>query len=135
MWLSVSLLEWYFDAVFSGAQELGIIGIMPKVGAIALLTGVVFGSVQRQRSLLLFIIPVATAHVFVTAAGLFERSIPYPSHDGAVTVPFLLVQLAICTYLVFRTARLASLFVAIFALTYSWFAGFIGAMALTGDWL
>ena len=135
MWLSVSLLEWYFGAVFSTARDMGIIGIMPKVGAIALLTGVIFASTQRQRSLLLFIIPVVTAHVFVAAAGLFERSIPYPSHDGAITIPFLLVQLTICTYLVFRTGRLASLFLAIFALTYSWFAGFIGAMALTGDWL
>ena len=135
MWLSVSLLEWYFDAVFASASDLGIIGIMPKVGAIALLAGIIFGFVQRQRSLLLFFIPVVTAHVFVAVAGLFERSITYPSNDGVATVPFLLVQVAICTYLVFKTARLASLSLAIFALTYSWFAGFIGAMALTGDWL
>ena len=135
MWLSVFLLEWYFDAVFSSAPDLGIIGIMPKVGATALLTGVVFGLVERQRSLLLFVIPIVTAQVFVAAAGLFERSIAYPADDGAVTVPFLLVQLAICTYLVFKTGRAGSLSLAIFALTYSWFAGFISAMALTGDWL
>ena len=133
MWLSASLLEWYFDAVFANASD--IIAVVAKIGATALLAGVILGLVQRQRSLLLFFIPVVTAHVYVAGAGLFEKSMTYPSNDGPAVVPFLLMQLAVCLYLVFRTARVAGLFLAIFALTYSWFAGFIGGMALTGDWL
>jgi len=135
MWLSASLLEWYFDGIFASASDLGILGIVPKVGATALLAGVILGLIQRQRSLLLFLIPVVTAHIYVAVTGLFERSMTYPSNDLAASVPFLLIQLAVCLYLVFKTARIAALFLAIFALTYSWFAGFIGAMALTGNWL
>ena len=135
MWLSSSLLEWYSGAVVANASDLPFIGVMAKVGAACLLAGVTLGLVQRQRSLLLFLIPLLTAHLYVVGAVLFERSMAYPSNDGRVVVPFLLMQLAGCLYLVFRTARVAALFLAIFALTYSWFAGFIGGMALTGDWL
>lgn len=134
MWLSASLLEWYFDAVSAGA-DLGIIGIMAKLGATALVVGVVLGVVGKQRPLLLFLLPIATAHAYVAAAAFFEGSMSYPSHYEAVAVPFLLTQLAICLYLVFKTARVAALFLAIFVLTYSWHAGFIGGMALSGDWL
>lgn len=135
MWLSASLLEWYADAIFASWSNLGILEIVAKVGATALLAGVFLGFIRRQRSLLLFLIPVVTAHVYVAVAGLFERSMTGPSNDLPASVPFLLMQLGICLYLVFKTARVAALFLAIFALTYSWFAGFIGAMALTGDWL
>ena len=131
MWLSVSLLEWYFEAIFASTTDLGILEVVPKIGATTLLAGVILGVIQRERSLLLFFIPVITAHVYVAGTGMFERSMNYDS----VGVPFLLMQLAICLYLVFRTARVAALFLAIFVLTYSWFAGFIGSMALTGDWL
>ena len=132
MWLSASLLEWYLDAIF--ASDLGILGIIVKVGGIALIAGVILGLIERQRSLLLFFVPFVTAHIFVAGAELFERSMTYPN-DGTATYPFLLTQLAICTYLVFKTARVASLFLAIFVLTYSWFAAFLGSMALTGNWL
>lgn len=134
--MSISLLEWYFEAIFPlQSTELGIIGTMAKVGAACLLAGVVLGLIQRHRPLLLFLIPAATAHLYVAGAGWFERSMPYPPGDRLAVVPFLLLQLALCLYLVFRTARVAGVFLAIFALTYSWFAGFIGGMALTGDWL
>lgn len=135
MGLSVSLLEWYVEAIFARPSDLGMIGWIPKVGGAALLVGIILGVIRRQRSLLLFLIPLGVAHLFVALAGMFERSMTTPSNDLPVTIPFLLLQLAICTWLVYKSGRLAALFLAIFVLTYSWFAGFIAAMALTGDWL
>ena len=50
---------------------------------------------------------------------------------------FFAAQLVLAGTLVYRArgARVAAAFLALFSLSYSWFAGFIATMAFTNRWL
>lgn len=137
MWLSYSLADWYLEAVFTRTFNLWPLDVIAKVGALALVVGIVLGLAYRERRLLWFLVPVASGHGFVLMSAVYANSMLRPSRSEGVTVPFLVVELVVCAYLVYRLtgSRLAASLLSAFTLSYACFAAFIAQMSLTGDWL
>lgn len=136
IWLFRALPDWFFSSILSPFQA-GMLTSIPSAGTVCLAIGLalaVFG--RRQPWLAAFAVPVLATQAFVAIAGALRGQLTVES--ATVTVyAFLAVQLVLAGVLVYRTggARIAASFLALFSLSYAWFAGFIATMAFTDRWL
>lgn len=126
---------WYFGSLvlWPGAP---VLQIVPWAGVIGLCVGLAWGTVKQQAALCRLAVSPVLSHAMVGIAFLFagqmELSISYWLTSG-----FLLVQLAILSFLVFRFKgmRIPAVSLSIFGMSYALFAAYVGGMALTNTWL
>lgn len=135
-WLFWALPDWFFSSILSPLQA-GPLSLIPSAGTICLAIGLalaIFG--HRQPRLLGFFIPILLTQAFVALAGFMRGQLATDSAT-AVIYAFFAVQLVLAGLLIYRatSARMAAAFLALFALSYAWFAGFIAGMAFTNQWL
>lgn len=135
IWLFFALAQWYFPTIFSPLSA-GYLTLIPAIGVVSLVFGVVLGIRARRRSLLLFGLLALASHVYVAIAGFFRGSLP-GSDSHPLLLAFLLVEVVISCYLVYRLkgVRIPAIFLAIFTSSYAGMACFIAAMSFTNDWL
>lgn len=136
IWLFTALPGWFFPSILSPLQA-GPLSLIPSAGIACLLIGLVLAILgRRQPRLFAFVIPVLLTQGFVALAGFLRGQL---TNDTATAViyGFFAVQLVLAGILVYRAggARIAAAFLALFALSYAWFAGFIAGMAFTNQWL
>lgn len=110
--------------------------LVPAVGLTGLVVGIALGAMKRNATLLLFIIPALLSELLVGVAGLFRGQMRGDPTDWLIGA-FLIVQLLLCSYLIWRAkgARIAAAPLAIFSMSYAAFATFIAMMAFNDTWL
>ena len=135
LWLVSALPVWYFSAIANPFRA-GILSFIPFVGTLGLVAGGVIGVVQRARALLLFFFPFAVSECYVAIAGSLRGQLR-GNESLAPSCIFILVQLALIGYFVYRgrRARLAALALSLFSASYALFALFVGGLAFADDWL
>lgn len=128
---------WYLGALDAISKpDAFLFGFISWAGIIGLMFGLLWGIVNRHVALCWFVISPVLSSMMFGITGLFARQL-----DSLVTewlfLGFLLVQLAILSFLVFRSRgmRIPAISLSVFGFCYALFAGFFGAMALTGAWL
>ncbi|HZT35269.1 MAG TPA: hypothetical protein VFA15_05075 [Nitrososphaera sp.] len=109
-----------------------LLALIPFIGLVCLLVGVVMGIIERRRTLWLFLIPFIASECYVGIAALFHGHLS--AH--ATLVPaciFAFVQIVLIAYLVYRLrgADPAVWALAVFSLSYAASAYFVGQMAWT----
>ncbi len=124
---------WYFGSLASGGHALEIV---PWAGVVGLVLGIAWGTVKQQAPLCWFAVSPALTHVMVGIAFLFAGQMKL-SPSYWVLSGFLLLQLAVLGYLVFRFKgmRIPAVSLSIFGMSYAVFAAYVGGMALTNTWL
>lgn len=134
VWLFLAQAEWYFPCILSPLSA-GPLTWVPSIGIVALLAGIILGIKAGRPSLLLFGLLAFASHLFVAVAGFFRGAI----HESNMLIvcSFLLLQLAAAVYLVYRLkgVRLSATLLALFTLSYAWFAAFIASMSFNDTWL
>jgi hypothetical protein len=135
LWLVLALPEWFFSAFLHPVSG-GPLTIVPAVGTASLCLGLVLGLISRERSLLLFLLPWAASETFVAIAGVARGRLT-STGVGPILIGFLIAQLLLSAYLLYRTRTRpwAAAALGLFSLTYAVFAAFVAGMALTDDWL
>jgi hypothetical protein len=134
-WLFFALPQWYFSAALNPLSE-GVLTAVPAVGSLCLAIGVIWAAVNRQMLTLIFLISPAASQLFVAAAG-FLRGEVHGSTTGAALIVFLILQLVLISYLVYRLhgARFAASAFAVFCMSYALAAAFVASMAFNDSWL
>ncbi len=81
------------------------------------------------------LLPVAS-QVLVVVAGFMRGSLREEANQP-ILLAFLLLQIAVAAYFVFRLngARLSAAALAVFTVSYALFAAFVAAMAFSDTWL
>ena len=136
LWLLSALPLWYRSAV-ANPLRLGIFSLIPFIGSLALVGGVVVGILQRRPLLLIFVASPVMSECYVAAAGALRGQV----RGNAGLIPasiFAAVQAAfLIWFLIYslKGARLAASALALFCASYAFFAWFVGAMAFANDWL
>jgi hypothetical protein len=92
--------------------------------------------VQRRRELFLFFFPFIASECYVAVTWFFHGQLPGNASLLPICI-FTFLQIALIAYLVYRLrqARLATLALTVFSLSYAWFAYFFGQMAWTNTFL
>jgi hypothetical protein len=135
-WLFTALPDWFFSSILSPSQA-GPLSLIPSAGIVCLVVGLALTIPARGRSrLLAVLIPVLLTQAFVALAG-FMRGQLATGPATTVIYAFFAVQLILAGILVYRAGggRIAASFLALFSLSYAWFAGFIAGMSFTNQWL
>ena len=135
VWLSFALPNWYFSALLAPFSA-GILTAIPALGIVGLTIGAVWGLMKRRRGLLMFLLLSAASQVLVVVAGFMRGSL----RDGAdqpILLAFLLLQIVVAGFFVFRLkgARLPAAALAVFTVSYALFAAFVATMAFRDTWL
>lgn len=135
IWLSLALPEWYFSTVVAPFSA-GALSAIPAIGVVCLVIGSIWGGLKRWRELLVFSTMPIASQVLVAVAG-FVRGAVEASASNFVLSVFLLFQLALAGYFVFRLkdTRPQALMLAVFGMSYAFFASFIASMAFGDVWL
>ena len=125
----------YFHAAAHPFQG-GVLTLVPFIGALGLIAGCVIGILQQRRELLLFFSPFIASQCYVTLALFFDGRFP----GDASLLPlcmFIFPQIALIAYIAHKLkgARLATLGLTVFSLSYTWLAYLVGQMAWTDTWL
>jgi hypothetical protein len=136
IWLFRALPDWFFSSILSPFQA-GMLTSIPSAGTVCLAIGLalaIFG--RRQPRLFAFVVPVLATQAFVAIAGFMRGQLTTDSAT-AVIYAFFAVQIVLAGILIYcaTSARIAAAFLAIFSLSYAWFAGFVAGMAFTNQWL
>ena len=138
LWLFLAVPSWYFAAVKSPLSA-GPLTAIPFLGILCLAIGVVWGAVKRNRSLFIFLVPLAASQILVIVAGFLRGALrPDPNHIISwILGTFILLQIVWSAFIVFRLrgARWPGAALAIFNSSYALFAAFVAAMAFSDDWL
>jgi len=138
MWLPLALPRWYIDGA-THPFAAGALTLLPAVGMVSLVLGVVLGALSRRSGLLWFVSLFVLSEALVAAAGLMRGQAPL----GGSTLlnvglwTFLGVQLAVSGYLIYRTkgARLSAAALGLHSVAYAATASFVAAMSFTDTWL
>lgn len=139
IWLLTALPSWYFEAALAPLSA-GVLTIVPALGVLALIVGVILGGIKRQRELLWFLTLFGASELLVVVAG-FERgqvrANGTESFLNTFFLSFLAAQLAVSGYLTYRfkEARASALALSLFCITYAAAAAFVAAMSFTDSWL
>ena len=135
VWLILALPNWFFSTIIHPFSA-GPLTLVPTIGVICFCSGVILGIRNREKSLLAFILPVLLSEMLVAAAG-FMRGALRGSASNPVVYGFLILQLLIAVYLVFRLrgSRVAATLLAVFSILYALFAVFIAGMSFNDTWL
>ena len=134
-WLFTALPKWFFSSVLSPFGA-GALTLIPAIGTVCLVLGVVLAIRLRIGALWTFAIPALISQVFVAMAGYFRGAFTNSS-AGPILTGFLTIQMALSFYLVYRQRKQwppASL-LAVFNIAYALYAWFIATMAFTDQWL
>ncbi len=134
-WLFFALPKWFFSSILAPFSA-GALTLIPVAGIVCLIIGIVLAVRLRAKSLWVFAFPALASQALVTIAG-FMRGAFANSSSVLVLFAFLAIQLGLSSYLVyrFREARLPAILLAVFSLSYAFYASFIAGMAFTDDWL
>jgi hypothetical protein len=135
IWLSFALPEWYFMAALNPFAE-GVLTAVPALGALCLIVGVAVALARVELHAFAMAISPALSQAFVAIAGALRGA--FPGDAGTpVTLGFLALQVCLVGYLIYRLRGqlLSAVPLAIFALSYAFFATFIAAMAFSDVWL
>jgi len=138
IWLLTALPTWYSEGAahpFSG----GALTLVPAIGLLSLLIGIIMGAIARRRGLLWFLLPFAFSECLVCVAGVMRGRVPY-SQSAPLEIAlyiFLAAQVAVCGYLIYRLkgARISATALAIFSVTYAVAGMFVAGMSFTDNWL
>jgi hypothetical protein len=135
LWLMWGLPVWFFSTV-AHPFSTGPLSLIPFLGVISLVAGVICGVIKRDERLLPFLLSVSLSEVYVAVAGLLRGRV----QDFPATVAgygFIAVQLATVLLIAIRTKnpKVASLLLGIFCFTYALAAAFLAAMSFTNSWL
>ena len=136
LWLtSVGLVVQYFTTAARPLQA-GMLTLIPFIGTLGLVAGLVMGIAQRRRPLFLFFFPFVVSECYVAIATWFHGRLPGNTSLVLICM-FTFLQLALIGYVAYRVrgARFAALALTVFSLSYAWFAYFFGQMAWTDTWL
>ena len=135
VWLFQALPIWYFSTIVHPLSA-GPLTAVPALGIISLVVGLTLGLSGREPRLLLFLIPFAFSQLFVAIAGALRGCLAGAS-SGPPLLLFILVQVVLVGYLIYRLAgaRGAAVALAAFSLTYALFADFVASMSFSNDWL
>jgi hypothetical protein len=135
VWLILALPEWYFSALMV-PFSLGMLSLAPSIGALALAVGVILGFVKRTRRLLFFAVPLLLSELLVGVAGALRGNVD-ASQANIVLLLFLAAQVMGAGYLVYKLRGVwpAAIALAIFSVSYAFFAAFVAGMSFTDSWL
>jgi len=133
VWLFLATPAWYFSTVLAPFSA-GPLTAIPALGVLSLALGVTLGALKRERGLLVFALLPLASQALVAVAGFMRGML---RESTPLIWAFLLLQVAVAAYLVWRVkrARLAAVALAVFAASYAFHAGFIASMAFTDTWL
>ena len=135
VWLFFALPDWYFSTILAPFSA-GVLTVVPAVGIVGLVVGTVWGAAKRRRALLIFLVLPAASQALVAVAGIMRGDLR--NHESEVILwTFLVLQAVAAGYFVFRLngARLPASALAVFALSYAFFASFVASMAFSDVWL
>lgn len=135
IWLFLALPGWYFSTILAPFSA-EILTAVPAIGIVSLAIGAVWGLIKRRRGLLIFLLLPAAGQVLVVAAGFMRGSLREEVAQP-ILLAFLLLQIAVAGYLVFRLkgARLPAAALTVFTVSYAFFAAFVASMAFNDTWL
>ena len=133
--LSIQLPMWMLSSIAS-PFSMGAFTLIPAVGGVCLAFGLTVAVRRRLGALWTFVIPPLISHAFVAAAGLYRGALDTAAAENVLDV-FLMLQLAMCLYLVYRhrTSWVPAALLAAFSLSYAFCAVPIVSMTLTDTWL
>jgi|EndMetStandDraft_9_1072997.scaffolds.fasta_scaffold158535_2 hypothetical protein len=129
----------YFGAILSPFKY-GLATFIPAIGFLCLVAGVGVGLATRRRDFLLFLTLPIVSQAFVIISELMRGALQSPALEpvgSTIVLAFLLLQVAVAGYLACRArgARLAASALAIFTVSYAFYAAFFAGMALANDGL
>lgn len=135
IWVFFTLPLWYFPQVLYPFGA-GWLSIIPAVGVVCFAVGLILGAIRGSPRLIGFLVPVLAAQALVATAGYLRGQVMAETADQIVTA-FLGGQLILVVVLIAwaRGARPAATALALFSLSYAWFAGVVATMAFTDRWL
>ncbi len=135
VWLFFGLPKWYFSNLLDPFAVIPL-SIVPFIGTVCLVPGVVLGVRKRARSLLRFGWPFLASQLLVAVAGFLRGELD-GSQTQMVLIPYLVVILGWSSFLVFKAKglRMAAVLLAVFTLSYAAYASFVSGMSLTDTWL
>lgn len=135
IWLILALPEWFFSTVLMPLAA-GPLTLIPAIGTVCLVVGIVLGAMKRKASLLLFLVPASLSELLVGVAGFLRGQMRGNPTDWLLGA-FLIFQFLLCGYLIWQAkgARVAAAPLAVFSVSYATFAAFVAAMAFNDTWL
>lgn len=143
LWLLLALPLWYFASVASPFAA-GALSLVPAIGTLSLVIGLVLAFVQRRRELLLFLFPLALSELLMIIAGAMRGQVHMGQASPALVnfangglFVFVAVQVAVSAYLFYllKGARSAAAGLAIFSITYGVAAAFVAGMSFSDVWI
>jgi hypothetical protein len=133
IWLFFALPDWYFSTILAPFST-GVLTVVPAVGIVALAVGAAWGVAKRRLGLSAFLVLPAASQALVVVAGFMRGTV---GNAEVIIWTFLLLQAVAAGYFVFRLkgARLPASALAVFALSYAFFASFVASMAFSDVWV
>lgn len=127
-------LPYSYFSVLGNPFAAGFLSIIPAFGAVCLFFGVIIGLVQKNMLLFAFVILPLLSQGLVTVS--FSMIGEGPESAFWIWL-FLGSQLLASIYLVYRlrSTIIAALLLAVFSLSYAYFAAFLSSMAFSDTWL
>jgi hypothetical protein len=134
IWLFLAVPRWYFSSVLNPFGA-GILSLIPSLGILCLLLGVIFGFIQRQKKLLFFLFPLSASELLAVIAGFYRGKVT--DGGGIWMLLFIFAEILIAGFLIYRLkgARVLASLLAIFCVTYALFASFVARMSFSDSWL
>jgi hypothetical protein len=139
IWLFTALPSWYLGAALAPFSA-GALTLIPAVGLLSLIIGVILGAVQRRRQLMWFLLLFVSSEVLVAISGVMRGQVspsgPANLLDAGLLI-FLGAQFAVSGFLIYRVkaARASASALGVFSVTYAAAAIFVAAMSFTDNWL
>ena len=136
IWLFTELPQWFLFSAVIPPGILGALGPISAIGTVCAIIGIVLAALRRAKSLWVFVIPALISQAYVAFAGLLRGA--FESYAvGPPLFPFLIFQLVLALYLIYRLreALLPATLLAAFSISYALFASFMADMAFTNNWI
>ena len=135
VWHFFQLPLWYFSTILTPFAA-GWLTAIPAIGILCLAAGVTWGLAKEEPSLLIFLLLPAVSQFLVVVVGFLPRSLRGSAGDPILWA-FLLLEVAIAGFLVWRLkgARGPAAALAVYALSYAFFACIVAGMTLSDHWL
>jgi hypothetical protein len=134
-WLLMALPSWYLGAATNPFAS-GSLTLVPAIGLVSLVVGVMTGLLKRRRELVWFVLPFVLSEILVGVAGALRGQL-----TGNASTPLLLTffgaQVAGSSYLIYRIkeARLSAVALGVFTVTYAAAAVLVAGMSFSDSWL
>jgi len=114
----------------------GVLSIIPFIGVVALLAGVVASLATPKRLVLLFVLSPVLSECYVGIAGSMRGQV----RGSASLIPFLVfsaTQVLLSGFLIYRLkrSRFAACALGLFCVSYAFIAVIVGGMAFADDWI